>query len=182
MTNSGRFTPRHGMRNSAEYNAWRSMKKRCLLPQCPAFAFYGGSGVTIHAEWITSFEDFFAYVGLRPSPAHSLDRFPNPKGNYEPGNVRWATDEQQNQNRGDYNILVPFNGSMVTVSEWAKVTGGNAHLVYERIKRGWEPGRALSLARNASRVGQRRSEATKLKQSEARRAWHERNSSHLRIK
>lgn len=31
--------------------------------------------------------------------AHTLDRFPNNDGNYEIGNVRWATSEQQANNK-----------------------------------------------------------------------------------
>ena len=43
-------------------------------------------------------ENFLADMGERPSVKHSIDRFPNNDGNYEPGNCRWATHKQQMQN------------------------------------------------------------------------------------
>jgi hypothetical protein len=40
-------------------------------------------------------------MGPRPSPAHTLDRYPDPDGNYEPSNCRWATwKEQGHSSRG----------------------------------------------------------------------------------
>ena len=45
----------------------------------------------------TSFEQFLAEIGPRPE-GKTLDR-KNPLGHYEPGNVRWATSEEQTANR-----------------------------------------------------------------------------------
>ncbi len=64
-----------------------------------AYLDYGGRGVTIFDGWVKDFRAFLAHVGPRPSDGHSLDRYPNLNGNYEPGNVRWATDKEQNNNR-----------------------------------------------------------------------------------
>lgn len=74
---------------------------RCYDPKCPKFSLYGGRGIVMHEAWRVSFAAFLADVGERPSARHSLDRYPNPDGNYEPGNVRWATNLEQRRNRRD---------------------------------------------------------------------------------
>ncbi len=74
------------------------MKQRCLNPKHKAFPDYGGRGIGVAATWVKDFPAFFAHVGVRPSPFHSLGRIENEKG-YEPGNVRWETSLEQNNNR-----------------------------------------------------------------------------------
>jgi hypothetical protein len=61
------------------------------------YRYYGGRGIKF---LFTSFEQFLAELGPRPS-GMSLDRIEN-DGNYEPGNVRWATRSEQVQNRRFY--------------------------------------------------------------------------------
>jgi hypothetical protein len=73
------------------------MLTRCRNPRNARYKDYGGRGITVCEAW-RSFEAFLADMGRRPSPAHSLDRREN-DGNYEPGNCRWATPEEQANNR-----------------------------------------------------------------------------------
>lgn len=81
-----------------EYSCWESMISRCENKNNNAWHNYGGRGIYVHPKWRNSFLDFLNDVGRRPSKDYSLDRIDN-NGNYEPGNVRWATREQQNKNR-----------------------------------------------------------------------------------
>ena len=89
---------KHGMWKSTEYRVWAGMKQRCHNPACKHFLRYGGRGISVCQRWRDSFQDFLADVGRRPSMRHSLDRWPNNDGNYEPGNTRWATREEQRAN------------------------------------------------------------------------------------
>lgn len=85
---------------TAEYTAWKNIKARCFNPKNDKYAYYGGRGITMAPEWIDDYEAFLSHIGRRPSPEHSVDRIDN-DGNYEPGNVRWATPLQQRHNRRD---------------------------------------------------------------------------------
>ncbi len=85
----GKMTP--------EYRAWQSMKQRCSNPRHRGYKNYGGRGIAVARVWLDSFQTFLASIGRRPTTGHSIDRIDN-DGNYEPGNVRWATRSQQRQN------------------------------------------------------------------------------------
>lgn len=88
-------------RHTPEYRAWIAIKSRCSPTDTGSASWhrYGGRGIKVCAEWASSYEAFFAFVGRRPTRDHSLDRHPDPDGNYEPGNVRWATQEEQHNNQ-----------------------------------------------------------------------------------
>jgi hypothetical protein len=84
---------------TAEYRTWSSMKRRCNNPNTLDWPLYGGRGVRVCREWEDSFEAFFNYIGKRPNSTMSIDRYPDTNGNYEPGNVRWATPSEQIRGR-----------------------------------------------------------------------------------
>lgn len=91
----GRTT--HGMAYSAEHKAWQHMKSRCENLKTAFYENYGGRGIKVSERWRESFANFLTDLGPRPSPEHSLDRI-DVNGNYEPGNVRWATRIEQAAN------------------------------------------------------------------------------------
>jgi len=133
----------HGMSDSDTYSCWRSMNRRCHEQSNASYADYGGRGITVCDRWRHSFEDFLADMGPRPSPKHSIDRYPNQNGNYEPGNCRWATSVEQNNNmRSNRNLT--YNGETLSVSQWAKRIGINVQTLWERIQSGWSVERALT--------------------------------------
>jgi len=68
---------------------------RCRRSSSSDYYLYGARGIQFLFD---SFEQFYAELGPRPSPKHSLDRVNN-DGHYEPGNVRWATAKEQASNK-----------------------------------------------------------------------------------
>lgn len=90
----------HGLAAHPLYDAWKQMLRRCETPGSRSYRHYGGRGISVCEAWhdphvfITWIE---ANLGSRPV-GHTLDRIDN-DGNYEPGNVRWATYAEQNRNR-----------------------------------------------------------------------------------
>jgi hypothetical protein len=89
-------------RQTPEYTAWAQMIRRCESKDHKKWHRYGGRGISVCKEWRESFHAFLAYTGRRPTKLHSLDRYPNRNGNYEPGNVRWATRAEQQANRDPF--------------------------------------------------------------------------------
>jgi hypothetical protein len=86
---------KHGMTGTAEWRAYCKAKQRCNNPHDKKYPRYGGRGIRF---LFSSFQQFFSELGPRPSPEYSVDRRDN-DGNYEPGNVRWATRKQQSDNQ-----------------------------------------------------------------------------------
>lgn len=95
-----RFT-KHGQNPGTgmtpEYRTWGSMLHRCQPGKTGRmYKHHGERGIQVCERW-KDFRNFFADMGRKPSPRHSIDRIDS-KGNYEPENFRWATPEQQARN------------------------------------------------------------------------------------
>lgn len=90
-----RSTKHRGV-NDPEYDIWGAMIQRCTNPKNKDWRHYGGRGVKVCERW-RDYRNFIADVGKRPAPNLSIDRIEN-NGDYEPGNVRWATRSEQSKN------------------------------------------------------------------------------------
>jgi len=86
------------MHSAPEYSIWAGIKQRCFNPKGTAFHDYGGRGISVCDRWVESFENFYADMGPRPSPRHSVER-QDVDGNYEPDNCFWATPDVQARNK-----------------------------------------------------------------------------------
>ncbi|CAM8765722.1 HNH endonuclease [Burkholderia pseudomallei] len=118
------------------------MNARCNNPASKHYPRYGGQGVRVCDRW-HSFENFLADMGERP-PGMTLDRWPNPNGNYEPSNCRWATPKEQQNNRRN-TPFYEFEGRRMSVSEWADHLGIPYNVLKNRFARSWAVERALTL-------------------------------------
>ena len=116
------------------------MKFRCSNPNHVAFARYGGRGIRVVERWET-FANFLADMGERP-PGTSLDRIDN-DGDYTPQNCRWATARQQQSNTIKVRRL-DYQGHTASLAEWARKVGIRESTLRERLRRGWDVGRALT--------------------------------------
>lgn len=94
---AGTWSITHGMSRTRIYSVWKNMIRRCESPRHPRYADYGGREIRVCKRWY-KFENFYADMGDRPTPAHSLDRVDN-DGNYCKENCRWATQQDQARNR-----------------------------------------------------------------------------------
>jgi len=90
---------------SPEYRTYWGIRDRCFNPKAVSYPRYGGRGITMCDEWVRSFGAFFAHIGPKPSPLHSIDRIDNARG-YEPGNVRWATRDEQKLNQRCVTVFI----------------------------------------------------------------------------
>jgi hypothetical protein len=137
---------KHGARAdaqySAEYGAWQAMRDRCRNPHYHGFARYGGRGIFVCEMW-NDFGQFLSDVGPRPSAAHTLDRYPNRDGNYEPGNVRWATMAQQGRNTARTRFIT-YDNITLCLTDWAQRVGLKRATLSDRLRTGWTVERALT--------------------------------------
>ena len=93
----GSISRAHGMYGSPEHVSWNRMHQRCTNKKNNRFDNYGGRGITVCNRWQKS-ENFYADMGDKPTPKHSIDRIDN-DGNYEPANCQWATPLEQAHNQ-----------------------------------------------------------------------------------
>lgn len=113
-----------------EYSSYCHAKERCNTPNHLAFAGYGGRGIKF---LFNSYKEFLAEVGRKPTAKHSLDRIDN-NGNYEKGNIRWATPHTQRLNTRT-NRLITIDGVTLTATEWAEKYNIGREAIYSRLKR-----------------------------------------------
>ncbi len=130
---------KHGMSHSPEILAYRSMLVRCTKPGDKNYANYGGRGITVCGRWLgpEGFVNFYADMGPRPSPQHTIDRI-NTNGNYCPENCRWADWKTQQRNRRN-NHLIEFRGETRCLAEWCETLNISRSAFHKGVNRGMTP-------------------------------------------
>lgn len=119
----------HGMTDTREHRIWRSMIERCRPSNTRSSRRYADRGISVCERWM-DFKNFYKDMG--DSNGLSLDRIDNDKG-YTPENCRWATWEQQGNNRSN-NVFVEHNGVKRSASQWARILNIGTSAMFYRLK------------------------------------------------
>jgi len=123
--------------NSPFYALWKRIKGRCYNKNSSDYIYYGARGITLFSAWIDNYVAFKEYIEKLPKGENqnSLDRIEN-NGNYEPGNVRWATQTEQLRNYRRNRYVETLQGKML-MSDAAKIAGVSNSTMFQRLKSGW---------------------------------------------
>jgi hypothetical protein len=131
----GRTKYSGGERMSSEYVCWQNMKSRCYKKDDINYKNYGGRGIKVCGRWRYSYSNFLKDMGRKPSPKHTLDRYPNINGNYTPDNCRWATRHQQDRGKRG-NIWLEAYGVKMILADWAKEWDTKPDYIKHHLKKG----------------------------------------------
>lgn len=126
---------KHGMHESREYSTWENMIQRCTNPNARKYFLYGGRGVTICDEWITSFKSFYRDMGNRPDNT-SLDRIDSEKGYYKE-NCKWSNPREQLVNVRFFHQKIRYNGIVESIEHWINELQINREIFKARVLRGF---------------------------------------------
>jgi hypothetical protein len=139
----GKTLEKHGMSNSKEYEAWRSIKKRCENPNSRSWSAYGGSGIAICEKWSKSFIEFYEDVGPSPSAKHLLIRI-DKTIDYAPGNCIWSIQDGESSKTKNTKII-EIDGQAKTIKEWISYfrLDIDPKIVRQRIWHGCNPREAF---------------------------------------
>lgn len=135
---------KHGGCGTPEYQTWINIRKRCYWEGHDHFEHYGGKGIQVCDKWRDDFQAFLDDVGYRPSSQHSIERI-DFNGDYEPSNVKWATQIEQARNKSN-NRLIEYLGKTRCVAEWAQIYNISPCKIHYWAKQGFTYKEALHIA------------------------------------
>lgn len=134
----------HGMSYHPLYNSRGCMIHRCHNEKSDRYCWYGARGIKVCDRWrfgeggqsgIECFvSDIESELGGKPSSKHTLDRRDN-DGNYEPGNMRWATPKEQSRNTRRTRF-VEINGERISMGDACERLGLKYNTIRDRLWRG----------------------------------------------
>lgn len=132
----------HGQSLTREFRIWQNMKYRCETITAKDYKDYGAKGISVDPDW-QSYENFIRDMGFAPSNNHTLDRKDNLAG-YSKSNCRWATYEEQMNNRSN-SVKFLFRGESLSRPQIARKVGMKAVTLIHRLKSGMDLETAVTL-------------------------------------
>lgn len=126
------------LENKRLKSIWWNMIGRCYHKNNISYKYYGAKGIIVCYEWKSNYSEFKNWALKNGYQSNlTIDRFPNRTGNYEPGNCRWATYKEQENNKTN-NRYLKIDGEIKTISQWSEVFGIDKSTIYKRVKIGWD--------------------------------------------
>lgn len=127
---------KHGQSRTKLYKVYHSMKGRCYNKNNREYHNYGGRGIVVCDEWLSSYETFYNWaINNNYQECLSIDRI-DADGNYEPSNCRWTDMRTQQNNKRD-NIYLTYNNKTQTLMQWANEMNLTYSCIRHRYERGW---------------------------------------------
>lgn len=114
------------------YRIWKAMKGRCKVHHV-ASGRYAKRGIYVCERW-NNFLNFLSDMGHPPSNTHSIDRRNN-NGIYEMNNCRWATKQEQSDNKCNVSLYV-VDSEKLTLKGIADKFKINYHTLRWRLNKG----------------------------------------------
>lgn len=138
--NISKIKKTHGMGKTRPYRIWANMINRCSNPKSNRSESYSLKGIHVCKKWLT-FNGFWGEMKNGYSDSLSLERLDNDLG-YNKTNCIWATDKIQQRNK-DSTRWVTVKGRRECLSAWSEISGVDVRLIHKRLKKGWQPKRAI---------------------------------------
>ena len=126
---------KHGLSRTSICGRWYNMKFRCYNPKYRGYHNYGGRGIKVCDEWLNDVSVYYEHVSSLHNAnkdGYTLDRIDN-NGNYEPGNLRWASQHTQLANQRKRKPSSGFTGVYIKSNKkayaaWLMKDGGHIYL------------------------------------------------------
>lgn len=129
-------------------NTWYKMVKRCYQISNSDYANYGGRGIGVYVAWKNSLDVFYNYCKTLDNafkPGFTIDRIDN-NGNYEPGNIRFASHKVQCNNKRS-NRSYTYKNKTQNISQWAEEYNLKWEFIRDRLELGFTIEEALTIPR-----------------------------------
>jgi hypothetical protein len=127
---------KHGKTHTRLFRIWSGMKSRCYAKTNNSYKNYGYRGIVICDEWRYNFQNFYKWAMTNGYADNlTIDRT-NVNGNYEPANCKWATYQQQENNRRD-TVFLNICGCRKPITEWSEMVGIGSATIEWRIRKHW---------------------------------------------